>query len=117
MLDELLQQPESKVLEFKRDISSLEPILKTIVAFANTAGGTLIIGRSPDGASVGVKDIFRAEEALANSIADSIRPSLLPDIEIASVGEVATDGSSMRAKRVYPNNFSSCLGILSVLLY
>jgi ATP-dependent DNA helicase RecG len=84
-IEEILKQPESKVLEFKRDLSSLDPILKTIIAFANTAGGTLIIGRSSDGKSTGIKEVFRAEEALANSITDNIRPSILPDIEIATV--------------------------------
>src|SRR5689334_7736117 len=87
MLDMQLRQPESKVLEFKRDVSSLEPILKTIVAFANTAGGTLIIGRSNDGKVVGVLDVFKAEEALANAISDCIRPALLPEIEIATIGD------------------------------
>ncbi len=89
MTSHLLLQPESKTLEFKRDISSLEPILKTIVAFANTAGGTLIIGRTAEGSVVGVQEILKAEEALANSIADSIRPALLPEIEITSVGDKA----------------------------
>ena len=31
----LLQQPESKTLEFKRDLSSPLPLLKTLVAFAS----------------------------------------------------------------------------------
>lgn len=31
---ETITQPESKTLEFKRDLSSLKPILKTLVAFA-----------------------------------------------------------------------------------
>lgn len=84
-IEKLLTQPESKLLEFKRDISSLEPILKTVVAFANTAGGTLIIGRSSEGVLVGIKDVFKAEEALANSIADNIRPSIFPEIEIATI--------------------------------
>lgn len=35
----LLEKHEGKTLEHKRDLSSLKPILKTIVAFANTAGG------------------------------------------------------------------------------
>lgn len=87
MTSNLLLEPESKVLEFKRDISSLEPILKTIIAFANTAGGTIVIGRSQDGSVIGIKDVFRAEEALANAIADSIRPTLLPEIEIATIGD------------------------------
>lgn len=83
-LEQLLRRPESKTLEFKRDLSSLEPILKTIVAFANTAGGTLIIGHSAE-ATVGLKEIFKSEVALANSIADNIRPSILPEIEIATL--------------------------------
>ncbi|MBA7555523.1 hypothetical protein ES705_48189 [subsurface metagenome] len=36
-IQEILKRPEGKTLEFKRDISSLKPILKTLVAFANTA--------------------------------------------------------------------------------
>lgn len=84
-LEKLLLEPESKTLEFKRDLSSLDPILKTVVAFANTAGGTLIIGRTPDGHLSGIPDIFKAEEALANAIADGIRPSIFPEIEIATI--------------------------------
>jgi predicted HTH transcriptional regulator len=45
----LLARPEGKTLEFKRDLSSLSPILKTLTAFANTAGGTLVVGRANDG--------------------------------------------------------------------
>src|SRR3569832_2081249 len=81
----LLSEPESRVLEFKRDLSLLEPILKTILAFANTAGGTLVIGRTDKGVLVGLQDVFKAEEALANGIADNIRPSIFPDIEIVTV--------------------------------
>jgi len=35
----LIHQPESKTLEFKRDTSSPKNWLKTLVAFANSAGG------------------------------------------------------------------------------
>ncbi len=84
-IEKLLLQPESRTLEFKRDTSSWDPILKTIIAFANTAGGILIIGRSSSGEIVGLKDIFKAEEALANSIADNIRPLLLPEIEVVTL--------------------------------
>ena len=34
-----LRRPEGKTLEFKRDLSSPEGRLRTVVAFANTAGG------------------------------------------------------------------------------
>lgn len=84
-IKQLLIQPESKILEFHRDLSSMDPILKTIVAFANTAGGILVIGRSADGILKGVQEVFKAEATLAHSIADSIQPSILPDIEIVTV--------------------------------
>jgi ATP-dependent DNA helicase RecG len=38
-LDDLLVQHESKTLEFKRDVTSPEKIFRTVVAFANGAGG------------------------------------------------------------------------------
>jgi hypothetical protein len=41
---ELLKADESKTLEFKRDMSSPRNLLKTLVAFANTAGGRIVIG-------------------------------------------------------------------------
>ncbi|MBU1904965.1 MAG: ATP-binding protein [Proteobacteria bacterium] len=41
-IEELLSQKEGKTLEFKRDLFSFKPIIKTLVAFANTAGGTLM---------------------------------------------------------------------------
>ena len=44
MIDTLLTRPEGKTLEFKRDLSSPRPMLKTLGAFANTAGGRLVIG-------------------------------------------------------------------------
>jgi predicted HTH transcriptional regulator len=84
LLTKLLSQPEGKTLEFKRDLSSLKPILKTLVAFANTAGGTFVVGRTNDGRVVGVGDALREEERLASAIADGIRPSMLPEIEIST---------------------------------
>jgi hypothetical protein len=43
-LVELLKRPEGKTLEFKQDLSSPEGVMRTIVAFANTAGGVLLVG-------------------------------------------------------------------------
>ncbi|WP_155117224.1 helix-turn-helix domain-containing protein [Candidatus Protochlamydia amoebophila] len=60
----LIKQPESKILEFKSDLSSLTPILKTIVAFANTAGGIIIIGCSTSGVITGIKNIFKKKGLL-----------------------------------------------------
>ncbi len=80
---DLLKQPESKTLEFKRDLSSPDGLLRAIVAFANTAGGILLIGVE-DGTRhvVGVHGPLEMEGRLANLISDGILPRLVPDLEI-----------------------------------
>jgi ATP-dependent DNA helicase RecG len=40
----LLSRNEGKTLEFKRDLSSPQNVLKAIVAFANTSGGVILLG-------------------------------------------------------------------------
>lgn len=82
---ELLRRPEGKTVEYKRDLSSPEGALKTLVAFANTAGGVLAIGiENATRRVLGVPDVLAAEERLANLVSDSILPRLVPDIEILS---------------------------------
>jgi predicted HTH transcriptional regulator len=82
-LIELLKQPEGKSLEFKRDLSSPDGVLRSLVAFANTAGGTLLIGVEDKTRHVrGVKEPLAMEERLANLISDNIAPRLIPELEI-----------------------------------
>lgn len=82
-LIELLKLSEGKTLEFKRDLSSSEKVLRTIIAFANTAGGRLLIGVEDKSKNVrGIKDPLELEEKLANLVSDCIRPALAPEIEI-----------------------------------
>ena len=83
--EQLLSQPEGKTLEFKRDLSSPKPILKTLVAFANTAGGRLIVGVDDGKNIVGVGDPLDAEERICNQIADAISPRLVPNVELMTV--------------------------------
>ena len=79
---DIIKGKESKTLEFKRDLSSFKPIMRTLIAFANTAGGTIVIGRDDGGEIIGIEDVLQAEERIANAIADSIMPAMMPDIEI-----------------------------------
>lgn len=82
-LEHILRRTEGKTLEFKRDASSPGPILKTVCAFANTAGGTLLIGiEDRTGAVLGVENPLDTEERLASIIADGISPRLVPSIEL-----------------------------------
>ena len=84
-LTEILSRPEGKTLEFKRDLSSPDPFLRSVVAFANTAGGTILIGVEDQTRHVrGVTDPWSLEEQAANLISDAISPRLLPDVELLS---------------------------------
>jgi len=82
-LVEILKRPEGKTLEFKRDLSSPDGALKTIVAFANTAGGTLLVGVEDRSRHVrGVPEPLDLEERVANLVTDGITPRLVPEIDI-----------------------------------
>ena len=61
-LVELLKRHEGKTLEFRRDLSSPEGILKGLVAFANTSEGTVVIGVEDRSKRVrGVPDVLAAD--------------------------------------------------------
>lgn len=81
----LANLPESKTLEFKRDASSLDSILKAVIAFANTAGGIILIGVEDDGKIVGLDNPSKDQEKIVNSIANRVKPLLSPDFSIISV--------------------------------
>lgn len=85
MIEELLQQEEGKTLEFKENSKSLDRIIHTIIAFANTAGGKVLIGvKDKTKEIVGLADPVEEEMRLANAIADSIEPLFNPDIHVVS---------------------------------
>lgn len=85
MIEELLQQEEGKTLEFKENSKSLDRIIHTIIAFANTAGGKVLIGvKDKTKEIVGLQDPVEEEMRLANAIADSIEPLFNPDIHVVS---------------------------------
>jgi ATP-dependent DNA helicase RecG len=99
-LIDLLRRPEGKTLEYKRDLSSPEGVLRTIVAFANTAGGVVLLGVEDRTRKVtGIPDVLDTEERLANLVADSIRPHLVPSIEI-----VPWRKTHLLAIEVYPSS-------------
>lgn len=83
-IEHLLTQPEGKTLEFKRDLSSPRNLLKTLVAFANSAGGIVLIGVADDRRVIGLEQPLDDEERLDNLIGDAIAPRLVPNVEILS---------------------------------
>ena len=84
-ITELLRRTEGKNLEFKRDLSSPAGFLRTVVAFANTTGGVILIGVEDRTRHIrGVSNPLDLEERVVNLISDSIKPRLLPDVELLS---------------------------------
>jgi predicted HTH transcriptional regulator len=62
----LIEQGEGEMLDFKKEISSVHRIARTIVSFANHFGGTLLIGVNDNGTISGIKaeeEKFMLEEA------------------------------------------------------
>lgn len=52
-LEKLIAKGEGEQLDFKQSISNAKKIAKTLVAFANTTGGKLLIGVNDSGLIVG----------------------------------------------------------------
>ena len=65
---------EGSSVEFKREF--VEDIRLTVLAFANTDGGTLYIGVENDGTVRGVDDPDGTMLRVTNTIRDSIRPDV-----------------------------------------
>lgn len=63
---------ENKNLEFKEEITNT--FLKTVSAFSNYDGGSIIFGVTDDGSVKGIKDIKQACMSIENKINDSISP-------------------------------------------
>ncbi len=64
-LHQLIKSGESETLDFKQTISATK-IARTLVAFANTKGGTILIGVSDDKRILGIdaeEELFVMEQA------------------------------------------------------
>lgn len=85
MARDTLFSGESKNIEYKITLpDKSEKYMKTIVAFANTQGGKLIVGVDDKTHEiVGVENeiLFQLMDGIANAISDSCMPQIIPDIE------------------------------------
>ena len=82
-LIDILQQPEGRRLEFKELLPSSAEFVKTIIAFANDAGGDFYLGVKDNPRIVSGLDeskLITIEETIANIIHDSCDPVILPEI-------------------------------------
>ncbi len=87
-MDEIMKG-ESSDIEYKEALpENSSRYMKTVVAFANSSGGRLIFGvRDGTREVVGIDsdDIFKVCDSVANAIADSCKPAVIPDITMRTV--------------------------------
>lgn len=82
-LEELISKNEGKTLEFKRDLSSPEGFLRTVIAFSNTSGGKIAIGVDDKTKAIrGVDDPLKLEEQIASLVSQRITPIILLSVEL-----------------------------------
>lgn len=79
---EQIQQGESKTLELKTQLPRGDQIATTIVAFANTSDGRLVIGVDDKRQIIGIgeQDTFAMKDQIASLIFDRCHPPILPEI-------------------------------------
>lgn len=89
-IDGYLEEGEGVRLEFKRKVSSPEKIARTLVAFANTSGGSILFGVDDDKSVVGVDSEKSEIEMIRTAGSLHCEPAIEPKIAI-----VAYDGKDV----------------------
>ena len=89
-IKKIITNPEGRRLEFKAQLPDNSDLAKTVVAFANDAGGDIFIGISDNPREVvGLNEdtLMDTEEKVSNIIFDRCYPAILPEIKFISVDD------------------------------
>ena len=81
----LIQQGENAAVEFKTVPLRPETLAREIVAFANSAGGAILLGVADDGTLVGVDGAEQLEEWVMNIARTSVVPAITLSCEMLLV--------------------------------
>ena len=101
-IKEIVKNGENKTIEFKEIIPNSKKISQTAVAFANGAGGKILIGITDDRKIVGIdekQDIFKIIDDLNTIIYDSCYPNINADIYTEN-----KDNKTILVIEVFPGN-------------
>ena len=85
---EILKQPEGRRIEFKAMLPSKVDLARTVISFANDAGGELFIGiadKSREILGIAENQLLALEEKISNIIHDSCEPVILPEISFLTI--------------------------------
>ena len=92
---------ESKNLEFKAELpKDTKKYTRTVIAFANSQGGNLVIGvddKTRDIIGVDSDNVFQVMDSIANAVSASCVPQIVPDISFQTI-----DGKTVVVARIEP---------------
>ena len=101
MLADEIKAGESVNIEFKREVpKKSEKYIKSVIAFANTAGGKIVIGvddETHEIVGVDKNEVFKIMDGVTNTISDMCYPQIFPNIEVDTI-----DGKSVIVIEIYP---------------
>ena len=87
-INELINQSEGRRLEFKGELPTNSDLAKTVVAFANDAGGEIYIGINDNPRQIiglSEEELPRIEEQISNLIYDRCYPIILPEVSFLTI--------------------------------
>lgn len=91
MLADEIKAGESVNIEFKREVpKKSEKYIKSVIAFANTAGGKIVIGvddETHEVVGVDKNEVFKIMDGITNTISDMCYPQIFPNIEVDTIDE------------------------------
>jgi ATP-dependent DNA helicase RecG len=94
-IHDLIERGEDQGVEFKQAASSAKDLAREIAAFANTSGGTIVIGVDDSGKVMGVKDFKKTEQVITNALNHNCRPSIQ-----ANISRVDVSGKTLAVVRI-----------------
>ena len=101
MLADEIKAGESAYIEFKVEIpKKSEKYIKSVIAFANTAGGKIVIGVDDESHKiVGVDkdEVFKMMDNITNTISDMCCPQIFPNIGVDTI-----EGKCVIVIEIYP---------------
>jgi predicted HTH transcriptional regulator len=86
-LKKLVAEGEGLHLEFKRKAAYPEKIIRSLIAFANTEGGTLLVGVDDDGTIPGLKYPDEEGQVICEALIKYCRPSLIYKESFIAISE------------------------------
>lgn len=113
---EIVRNGENSGAEFKRDDIEPRALAREIVAFANAAGGMVLLGVEDDGTVSGITRSRKAvEEWVMQVCRDKIRPEIIPYFEIVRDVMPGKDAAIVRVTpgyvvhHLWHDNHRTCL--------